>query len=115
MNPFSGIQDLKPVFLGVKSVFELILSIFLSVNWRFSVENREIGQSAFSIFPLAQVCVSLFFSDLSLSRFRSTFPHCSPERCRAFAARFRIVLRSAAALSQHVSALFFKALDFCKR
>jgi len=32
------------------------------------------------------------------------------ERCRAFAARFRTVLRSAAALSQRVSALFFGAL-----
>jgi hypothetical protein len=32
------------------------------------------------------------------------------QRCRAFAARFRTVLQSAAALSQHVSALFFGAL-----
>jgi hypothetical protein len=110
VNPFS----FETGFLGVKSVFELILSIFLFVNRRFSVENREIDQSTFSTFSLAQVCVCVsFFSVLffaALPRFRSAFPHCSSERCRAFAARFRTVLQSAAALSQRVSALFFRAL-----
>jgi hypothetical protein len=98
VNPFS----FETGFLGVKSVFELILGIFLFVKCRFSVENREIRLSAFSnLFTGTRVCVSPF----------SVFY--PSQRCHAFTARFRTVLQSAAALSQSVSALFFNNSILC--